>query len=93
MKLTIIAIAYHRNGICGTPFHVVLFHDKAIPGSRKVAIVFDQPHHCAVLSLTSLERGVIAFGSNSWRGDQYEPALRAAIGGYQQLSGGRHGQR
>jgi hypothetical protein len=27
MKLKIIAIAHHRNGICGAPFDVVLFED------------------------------------------------------------------
>ena len=33
MKLSIIEIAHHRNGICGAPFAVVLFED----GGRKGA--------------------------------------------------------
>ena len=37
-----------------------------------------QPHHCAVLDVDKLALGDIAFGSNSWRGDHYEPHLRAA---------------
>jgi hypothetical protein len=79
MKLTIIDIAHHRNGICGAPFDVVLFKDKGPEGSRKVSIVFDEPHHCAVLDVAKLAAGVIHFGENSWRGDNYEPHLREAI--------------
>jgi hypothetical protein len=30
-------------------------------------------------SMSKLAAGDIAFGSNSWRGDQYEPHLRKAI--------------
>ena len=78
MKLTIIDIAFHRNGICGAPFYVVLFEDHGAEGSRKVAIVFLEPHYCAVLDVAKLAAGDIAFGSNSWRGDNYEPSLREA---------------
>ena len=31
-----------------------------------------QPHHCAVLDVDKLAQGDIAFGSNSWRGDNFE---------------------
>ena len=79
MKLTINAIACHRNGICGEPFEVVLFEDQGPEGSRKVAILFEEPHYCAVLDVAKLAAGDIAFGSNSWRGDNYEPSLRQAI--------------
>ena len=79
MKLTIIAIAHHRNGVCGAPFDVVLFKDRGAEGSRKVAILFDEPYHCAVLDVAKLAAGDIAFMSNSWRGDHYEPHLREAI--------------
>ena len=76
MKLTPRAIDYHRNGIGGAPFNVVLFDDGH---TEKVAIVFEQPGYCAVLDVTKLAAGDIAFGSNSWRGDRFEPALRDAI--------------
>ncbi len=79
----IIAVACHRNGICGAPFHVVLFEDGGDEGSRKVGIVFEEPHNCAVLDVDKLAVGDIAFGSNSWRGDKYEPQLRQAISNYQ----------
>ena len=41
-----------------------------------------QPYHCAVLDVAKLAAGDIAFGSNSWRGDQYEPHLRAETTGH-----------
>ena len=79
MKLKIITIDRHRNGVAGALFNVVLFKDRGAGGSRKVGIVFDQDGHCAVLDIVKLAAGDIAFGSNSWRGDDYESALRDAI--------------
>jgi hypothetical protein len=79
MKLNIINFATHRNGITGAPFAVVLFEDKGEEGSRKVAILFETPYHCAVLDVEKLTKGDIAFGSNSWRGDNFEEPLRKAI--------------
>jgi len=79
MKLKIIDTARHRNGICGAPFNVVLFEDHGPEGSRKVAILFEEPNHCAVLDVAKLAVGDIAFGSNSWRGDTYERNLRKEI--------------
>ena len=79
MKLKVINIDYHRNGICGAPFDVVLFEDVGPEGTRKVAIVFEQEYHCAVLDVAKLAAGDIAFMSNSWRGDRFEPSLRRAI--------------
>ncbi len=76
MNLQIITIEYHRNGICGAPFYVVLFHEAE---SRKVGILFGRAYHCAVLDVTQLHAGEITFGSNSWRGDHYEPDLRKAV--------------
>ncbi len=79
MKLKIVDTAHHRNGICGAPFAVVLFEDSGPEGSRKAGILFDEQYHCAVLDVAKLAAGDIAFMSNSWRGDQYEPHLRKAI--------------
>jgi len=78
MKLKILATAHHRNGICGAPFAVVLFEDQGSQASRKVAVLFDNEYHCAVLDVAKLAAGDIAFGSNSWRGDDFEPELRKA---------------
>jgi hypothetical protein len=80
MKLKrIISIARHRNDVGGAPFDVVLFTDRGEGGSRKVAILFEMESFCAVLDVDKLAKGDIAFGSNSWRGDDYEPPLRNVV--------------
>jgi hypothetical protein len=84
MKLKIIDIARHRNGVCGAPFDVALFKERGRDGSRKVAILFEEKGHCAVLDVAKLAAGDIAFGSNSWRGDDYEPDLKDAITAFYQ---------
>jgi hypothetical protein len=71
--------AYHRNGISGAPFHVVLFDDVGDENTRKVGILFEAPHHCAVLDVAKLAAGNIAFGFNSYRGDVFEDTLRCAL--------------
>jgi hypothetical protein len=86
MKLQIIHIAHHRNGICGAPFIAVLFDDSGPEGSRKIGILFDQPQHCAVLDIAKLAAGDIAFGSNSFRGDVYEASLRKAVKAHSEAS-------
>lgn len=78
--VTIEAIASHRNGVGGAPFHLVLFRD---PVSRKLAVVFERQHHVAVLDLEHAARGEIRFGFNSFRGDVYEPLLRDAVARYE----------
>ena len=79
MKLRIIAMARHRNGVAGAPFDVMLFKERGRRSSVNVGILFDEPSHCAILDVVKLAAGDIAFGSNSWRGDDYEPALRQAV--------------
>ena len=79
----VISLARHRNGVCGAPFSVILFDDGE---SRKIGVVFDAPHHCAVLDLAKLATGDIAFGSNSYRGDRFEPALRLVIDAFNSQS-------
>lgn len=82
MKLSLEDHAYHRNGICGAPFDVLLFRDAA--EGPMLGIVFAEPYHVAVLNLDRLAQRQIAMGVNSWRGDQYEPALRRIINHQQQ---------
>ena len=78
MKLKILHAAYHRNGVAGAGFDVVLFKVNREQG-REVALLFDAADHCAVFDVALLASGTIAFGSNSWRGDDFEPYLREAI--------------
>jgi hypothetical protein len=80
MKLTFEQFDYHRNGICGAPFHVMIFQDSE--EGRMLRIVFDEPYHVAVFNLDKLAQGIITFGVNAWRGDRYEPLLRKAIQEY-----------
>jgi hypothetical protein len=82
MKLHIIDIAFHRNGIAGAPFHAIIFRDSGPESSLKAGIVFEQPYHTAILDIAKLADGDIGFGSNSWRGDRYEPHLRNAISNF-----------
>jgi len=81
MKLTIDKIAYHRNGVAGEPFKAVIFkYDK----KKMLAIRFDDGApdsigfsnpRCAVFDLDLLAQGVIEFGENSWRGDNFADEL------------------
>jgi hypothetical protein len=89
-RIRVIDIAAHRNGICGAPFHVILFEEPTateerlgVPVSTKVAVVFDAAHHCAVLDVDKLTQFDVAFGSNSWRGDRYEPTLHTHIANFE----------
>lgn len=77
MKLQFEQVQSHRNGISGAPFHVLVFLDPN--EGRMLGVVFEQLHHVAVFRLDKLSEGDIAFGSNSWRGDRYEPFLGAAV--------------
>ncbi len=84
MKIKIIDIAHHRNGICGAEFEAIVFHDAA--EGRMLGIVFKEPFHVAVFNIDKLTTGNIKFGDNSWRGDRYEPFLRRAIARHKRAS-------
>jgi hypothetical protein len=74
----VLSSAYHRNGVAGNGFYVVLFRDD--DGATKVAIQFPEQDaegeslpsmNTAVLQVDLLAAGNVAFGENSWRGDHY----------------------
>lgn len=73
------AIQYHRNGVAGAGFHVVLFTANGYQRAKFVATVFETPYHVSVLDRDLTAQGNVTFGENSWRGDNFEPALREAI--------------
>lgn len=76
LNLQIVDMDFHRNGVAGMPFQVALVDD-ATEGDTKLVIMFEEEGHTAVLSLDKLiQNEDIGFGSNSWRGDQYEHELR-----------------
>jgi len=76
-------IAFHRNGISGVGFYAVTFlwqPEDATGKEMFLAIVFDEPGECAVVGVDRIGTcGVKFAGGNSWRGDRFEDALRAAI--------------
>ena len=79
IPINIIDWDYHRNGISGAPFHVFLFDDVGDENTPKVGILFEAPYHCAVLDVGKLSGGNIGFGLNSYRGDNFEAALRSHL--------------
>jgi hypothetical protein len=77
-KLQIVDADYHRNGVAGLPFKVAVVDD-ANESDMKLVIMFEAEGHTAVLSLNKLMEEDISFGSNSYRGDLYEEALRSEL--------------
>jgi len=87
MKIVPISVAFHRNGVCGEPFHCVIF-DKIEHGStnRMLAVRFAddegegfQNPRIAVFDVALLYESDIEFGSNSFRGDYFVDAIDKAI--------------
>lgn len=78
-NLQIIDAAHHRNGVAGLPFKVALVDDPN-DGDTKLVIMFEEQYATAVLSLDKLINDEdIDFGSNSYRGDKYDDALREEL--------------
>lgn len=75
-NLQIISADHHRNGVGGAPFRVALVDDPN-DGDTKLVIMFAEKYYTAVLSLDKLVQNEdISFGSNSYRGDMFDDALR-----------------
>ena len=79
MKIKVLSVEHHRNGVHGNSFYVVLFKHGH---TTKVGIVFDDPGNVAVLDVGLLAQNNIEFGENSWRGDEFESELRKAVESY-----------
>jgi hypothetical protein len=78
-NLQIISADHHRNGVGGEPFRVALVDDPN-DGDTKLVIMFADKYYTAVLSLDKLVQSEdISFGSNSYRGDMFDDALRAEL--------------
>ena len=90
LKLT--EVAYHRNGICGAGFYAVAFKHRpegrqwrsfvatVFPGDDENAIGADGLY--TVLDAGVAAEGVVTFGLNSWRGDEFINQLRVWITEY-----------
>jgi len=85
LNIKLVSEAWHRNGICGTGFDVALFDATIDSGPQRMVAILRSPEDenvgvdCFVLDVAKLAAGDIAFGSNSWRGDDFAPDLRAQI--------------
>lgn len=78
-NLQIVDADTHRNGVGGIPFKVALVDDPSC-GDTKLVIMFPEQYYTAVLSLDKLINNEdISFGSNSFRGDKYDDALRPEL--------------
>jgi hypothetical protein len=78
-KITVKEIAYHRNGIDGEGFYVVLFSSKEDRKRNFIATVFEGRGQVSVIDVDIAAAGFVTFGTNSWRGDEFEAALRNEI--------------
>ena len=80
MKLKILSIQHHRNGVHGNSFYAVTFTEgRGKSKGRKVGLVFRERGNCAILDIDLLNAGNITFGQNSWRYEDYADDLREAI--------------
>ena len=79
-KVVIERVAFHRNGICGNGFHVILFTQ--LDGTKMQGVVFEEPGNIAVFDRDLVGQSNVDFYSNSWRGDEFEQALREAVAEY-----------
>ncbi len=79
LKLSNFRFNYHRNGISGEGFHIVLFDDRtenARKPRRMVGVVFEGGGRVAVFDVDELSAGDI---DSAWRGELFGPYLRDAI--------------
>jgi hypothetical protein len=75
-EIKVTTIEYHRNGVTGEGFYIVLFVCKK---QSMMAVVFDTIGHVAVFNVDLLAIGNVTFGENSWAGDCFEKSLRDII--------------
>lgn len=77
--LKVIKSDYHRNGISGEGFNVIIFDwlDPKETQTNMCAFVFKDKGRIAVTNINELGHHNIEFAmGNSWRGDYFETALR-----------------
>jgi hypothetical protein len=80
--LRVIKHEYHRNGISGNGFHVVIFDWTEPNDAQKnmCAFLFEETGSIAVTQIDMLKEHNIEFAcGNSWRGDHFEGAIREFI--------------
>ena len=80
--LSVIKHDYHRNGIGGNGFHVVIFdwNEPNYEEKNMCAFLFEETGSIAVTQIDMLKDHNIEFAhGNSWRGDHFESDIREFI--------------
>ena len=81
MTIEIRDVAYHRNGVAGLPFYVVLFNDTDAGMFNQLATIDEDGKDCRVINaglvVTASEIGTRHM--NTWRGDRYLSQIRDAM--------------
>ena len=78
--LTVLSSAAHRNGVGGEPFVVaVVKHTTEWEERRMLVTMFPTKYTTAVVDLDTAASGDIRFGHNSFRGDNFDAALRPIL--------------
>lgn len=82
------SVAFHRNGVSGKPFYVMLAKGEG----RDLVIIRpyvtnpeDEGAECYVLDIGLLAEGNIKFGENSFRGDVFQLEADRAISNFEAL--------
>jgi hypothetical protein len=78
--LKIIKSEYHRNGVSGVPFQIVIFDykDNEVELKNMCAFLFEES--CAITNIDQLAAHNIEFGNgNSWRSEKFETLIRQEL--------------
>lgn len=81
MAIEIREVAYHRNGVSGLPFWVVLFNDTDEGMFNQLATIDEDGKDCRVINMGIAMFGRIGqdVGMNTWRGDYYLQKIKEAM--------------
>ena len=81
MTIEIRDVAYHRNGVAGLPFYVVLFNDTDEGMFNQVATIDEDGEDCRVINagLVVIASEIGSRPMNTWRGDRYLSQIRDAM--------------
>lgn len=90
--IKVLGIDYHRNGVCGSGFYVILFTTPDVPNETMVAVSFEcenaelRDYHegeIAVLGINELAKKNIKFANgNSYRYEFFADEIKSAIADY-----------
>lgn len=72
-------LAWHRNGITGEPFYVAIKKSKHLKDPKRLVVIHFDESRTAVLDIDLLNKEVIEFGLNSFRGDHFTDEMVQAI--------------